>query len=220
MRVLDAYEQRYGSKAREYAEVTLPKWRFGQVNMSGLVASRLFSLLPPLMPISAKYQLTENLWRHVGPSSHKRLKVGLDAEVEEVVAVVRTHIEEVVVNYKFPESLERRFEWLSAGDIDVKQDLLNHLRQMEKSLVVEGAQKQLPVMLNHLRSDEGHYTHRLAQVLKIGKHELEVLVDKAASGVRLEEPTARAMPITSSEGNYGWIWWLVIGAVIVLFLAI
>lgn len=216
--MLDEYEARHGHKAREYAERTLPKWRSGQVAMSGQNASRLFALLPPRMPLPEKYKLTENLWRHVGPSSRKMLRVGLDADIEDAVEAIRDHIEQVVIHYKIPENLERRFNWLSAGDVDVKQNLLNHLRQLEKTLVVEGAKTQLPVMLEHLKSVDGQHTHRLAQVLKVGKHELEILIDKNSSGVKLEEPSIAARAATvSSSGSYAWVWWL-IGIAIVIFL--
>ncbi len=216
--ILDAYEAQYGSEPRSYAEATLPKWRSGQVKMSGLVASRLFNLLPPRMPLSEKYKLTENLWQHVGPSSRKTLRVGLDAGVDDALVAVREHIEQVVINYKIPEPLQRRFDWLSEGDVHVKQDLLNHLRQMEKSLVVEGARTQLPVMFEHMGGVNGRNTHRLAQVLKIGKHELELLIDKKASGVKLEEPSIVTRAGAASSGiGYTWLWWLA-GILALLFL--
>ena len=83
--------------------------------MSGLVASRLYSLLPPRMPLEAKYKLTEVLWRHVGPSSKKTLRVGSDASIDAIVEIASKHIDEVVTEYKIPDKLERRFEWLSSG---------------------------------------------------------------------------------------------------------
>ena len=217
--ILDEYESTHGRKAREYAERTLPKWRSGRVTMGGQTASRLFALLPPRMPLPAKYKLTENLWRHVGPSSRKMLRVGLNAGIEDAIDAIRDHIEQVVINYKIPESLERRFNWITAGDVHVKQDLLNHLRQMEKSLVVEGAKTQLPVMLAHLNSADGQHTHRLAQVLKVGKHELEILVDKRSSGVKLEEPSIAArVAFTSSGGSYAWLWWIAAALALLFFL--
>ncbi|MCY4453813.1 MAG: hypothetical protein OXC01_17870 [Immundisolibacterales bacterium] len=219
--ILDAYEKAYGIKAREYAEETLPRWRTGSVQMSGMVASRLFNLLPPRMPIAEKYKLTQSLWKHVGPRSRMRLRVGLDAEVENVVSKVYEHIEEVVTKYSIPDNLERRFNWLSAGDVRIKQDLLNHVQQAEKSLVVEGARKQLPVMLHHIRGSEGQHTHRLAQVLKIGNHELEVLVDQTAAGVQLEDAAevSRKRPgVNSSRHGFGWIWWFVALAVVLFLL--
>ena len=185
-----------------------------------MVASRLFHLLPPRMPLAEKYRLTENLWRHTGPKSHKTLRVGPDAGVEDVVNAVHDHIESVVIEYRIPEFLERRFEWLSAGDIGVKQKLLNHVRQMEKALVVNGARQQIPIMLEHLRSGDGCHTHRLVQVLEIGKHKLEISVDTATTGVRLEEPlavSAKAFAAGSSASGRGWAWWLIAGAVILCF---
>ena len=104
----------------------------GKRQMSGTIAERLFNLLPPRMPLAKKYQLVENLWRHIGPKSKKTLRVGLDAGNEQVLDAVRKHIDDVVVYYKIPENLEKRFNWLAAGDAHVKQDLLNHLQQYEK----------------------------------------------------------------------------------------
>ena len=212
--VLETYGKKYGASAREYAQATIPKWKSGQVTMSGLVGSRLFNLLPPRMPLADKYRLTENLWRHVGPSSKRRLRVGLDADVDAVVLAVSAHIDEVVTHYKIPDNLERRFEWLSAGDVGVKQELLNHLRQKEKSLVVNGAREQLPIMLSHMNSTDSEHTHRLAQVLKVGKHELELLIDKSTNGVQLErQPTAAprtVRPATpDSAPDLTWLWWII-----------
>jgi hypothetical protein len=67
--------------------------------------------------------LIGNLWKHVGPSSKKILRVGLNSNVEDAIAVVRNHIDEVVVRYQISASLERRFEWLAAGDTHVKLEL-------------------------------------------------------------------------------------------------
>jgi hypothetical protein len=216
--ILDAYERECGTEAREYAERTVAKWQAGKVHMSGTVAERLFKLLPPRMPLTAKYQLVESLWNHVGPKSKKTLRVGLDASVDQVIGAVRSHMDEVVTHYGIPEQLERRFNWLAAGDARVKQDLLNHLQQYEKQLVTEGTRVQLPVMIEHLRSAAGQHTHRLAQVLKIGNHELEVALDKNASGVAIVEPwTARPTAAFGQAANYKWLWWIV-AAIVVLFL--
>ena len=214
--ILKQYEQKYGHNAREYAEQTLPKWRSENVTMSGVVASRLFNLLPPCMPLSAKYSLVENLWRHYGPSSKKSLLIGIDADLDTIVETIRRYIEQVVVNYKLPENLEWRFDWLSAGDVQIKQQLLNHFRGLEKSLVIEGAKLQIPVMLEHLRNDLGWQTHHLAQVLTIGKHQLELLVDRRASGVKLAETAPSVSTLTKNQLR--WLWWVVAAALLVYWL--
>jgi len=75
------------------------------------------------------------LWRHVGPSSSKTLRFGPGVAVEQIVANVQIHISAVVVNYEIPSELERRFNWLTSDDGSVKKELLNHLRNLDKSLV-------------------------------------------------------------------------------------
>jgi len=223
--ILDLYEHHYGSQARAYANTTIPNWRSGKRRMAGQTATRLFRLLPPVMPLQKKYQLIGNLWDHCGPSSKKILRVGLDADVEDILNHVRQHIEGVIVHYRIPDNLEKRFEWLSAGDSHVKQDLLGHLRQREKSLVVAGARLQLPVMLSHLRSEQGQNTHRLAQVLKVGRHELEVTLDKDFSGVTLTDPPTRssfsynAPTASENASKYSWVWWAIGIGVLLFFMS-
>jgi hypothetical protein len=214
--ILEEYGRKYGLQAKEYAQETIPKWRTGRVHMSGLVASRLYSLLPPRMPLEAKYKLTEALWRHVGPSSKKTIRVGSDASVDIIVGVAAKHVDEVVTVYKMPDDLERRFDWLSSGDVEIKQKLLNHLRMMEKALVVDALRAQLPVLVDHLNSPNGKLTHRLAQVAKIGKHELEILLDRNSTGVRLEETTGQAIVRAPLKQRFVPLWIVVLIGILFL----
>jgi hypothetical protein len=221
--VLDLYESHYGSQARTYANDTMRDWRSGQRRMAGQTASRLFRLLPPIMPLQKKYELITNLWDHCGPSSKKILRVGLNADFDEILSNVRQHIESIIVHYRIPDNLEKRFEWLSAGDVHVKQDLLGHLREREKSLVVEGTKLQLPIMLSHLRGEQGQNTHRLAHILKIGRHELEVTIVRNFSGIALIDPPTPgsshwiSSSPTQTTSDYRWVWWI-IGIAVFLFM--
>ncbi len=174
------------------------------------------------MPLQEKYKLIKNFWSHVGPRSRKVLKVGVDGDIQQIVDAIRRHMDDVVVRFVIPTSLEKRFEWLCAGDSKAKQDFLNHFLEHEKTFVIEGARQRIPVLLEHLRSNTGANTHKTAEVLKIGNHELEVAVDRSASGVRLEEPYvehAWARPLTTLDtgASYQWVFW-VLGAIFVLFL--
>jgi hypothetical protein len=195
--ILTEYGRSYGAPAREYAERTIAEWRAGTVGMSGLVAERLFALLPPRMTPETKYKLVEELWRRTGPSSDRVLRVGLDATIGDVASAAGRHIEEVAVAYRIPPKLEKRFEWLSAGDASVKQQLLNALLELERAQVVEWIGMQMPVLLAHLKSDQGARTTRLAQIASIGKHRLEIVLDRSASGVRLERATDGLASVTT-----------------------
>lgn len=185
--ILDEYESCHGPKARAYADETLPKWRSGLVHMSGMVASRLFSLLPPKMSMEAKYDLVRTLWDQYCPRSNKVIRVGPDADVDTVVRAVRSYLLETVTHYTIPEPLERRFEWLAAGDVQIEQQLLNHFMQQEKDLIVEGTRLQLPTFINHLQQ-HGDITHKLSRHIQLGKHELEIAFDSNVSGVSIEDP--------------------------------
>ena len=209
--ILDQYERKFGNSARAYAEKTYPKWKSGKVHMSGMVAERLFNLLPPIMPLEAKFQLTESLWKHVGPSSTKNYYVGLDADIEDVSQRVKKHLEEVVIHYEIPGSMEARFNWLSHGNVLVKQQLLNHFRQQEKLLLQEALHTKLPIIISHLNSEKGSLTTHAAQVLTVGKHEVRVIFSEGVNGV---SETAPARPV--EKGN-NWILW-VIGIILVLWL--
>jgi hypothetical protein len=215
--ILVEYERIYGRNRREYAEETIPKWRSGKVKMGGEVAERLFNLLPPRMPLGVKYKLVEGLWHHVGPSSKHRIRVGLDADLAQVVELARSKITEFVVNYKIPESIERRFDWLSAGDVSIKQMLLAHIQEIEKTVVVEAIRAQVPVMMEHMGT-AGSYTGRLAQIVQVGKHELELLMDKTATGARVEDPSIPLRSAISIRSKAPAIIFWVITAIVVLWI--
>ena len=210
VRILDAYGKAFGQSAREYAEQAIPKWKSGQVKMGGMVAERLFTLLPPFMPLAVKYQLTESLWQHFGPSSNRTIWIGLDADINAVRETARIHFADKASAFRIPPSMEARFDWIAADDVGVKQDLLNHLRDMEKKLVSDALTSQLPMLFDHLKNDDAGHIKRVDHVLKVGKHELRIVIDKRATGIQ------DAAPKSMSE-QYGWIWW-VIGGAIVLFL--
>lgn len=217
--ILIEYGERFGSQPEEYARNTMPTWKSGKVKMSGTVAERLFKLLPPRMPLGKKYELTESLWTHFGPRSKKRLRVGITADVNMAFTEIDRHIEAVVTAHHIPQEMEARFEWLAQGDVNVKQQLLNHLRGLERKLVSDGARLQLPAMIDHLKSNAGTLTHRMTQTLKIGKHELELLIDREFDGVALEEWKPPLSPAKAATGGSGWIIWLLIVAAIIFWMS-
>jgi hypothetical protein len=55
-------------------------------------------------------------------------------------------------------------------------------------------------------------TQHVAQILRIGKHELELQLDRNATGITLEEPVIATATLGRSR-NY---WWLIIAADVIL----
>lgn len=210
-RILDAYGKAFGKSARDYAEQTIPKWKSGQVQMGGMVAERLFKILPLFMPLAMKYALTEGLWQHFGPSSNRTIWIGLDADINAVREIARAHFAEKASAFRIPSAMEDRFDWISADDVGVKQDLLNHLRDMEKKLVSDALTIQLPMLFEHLKNDDAGHTKRVDHVLKVGKHEFRMVIDKCVTGIQDKPPR-------SPSDESGWIWWVLGGLALVFFL--
>ena len=92
----------------------------------------------------------------------------------------------------------------------------NYLLEVEKHQAVSALQLQLPVLLQHMR-EQGEITKRLAQIIMLGKHKIEIVIDPNASGISLEEPRPVAATSGSrSGGSFAWVWWLIgIGLLIV-----
>lgn len=211
-RVFEKYGKLYGDSARQYAETTFPKWKSGKVYMSGTVAERLFGLLPPTMPIEEKFRLVESLWKHVGPSSRKTYYIGSNVNLDDVQKCIKDHLEDVVVKYDIPASMEARFDWLAQGDVGMKQKLLNHYREQEKLLLSEALRNQLPVLMDHLNSEKGSFTTGLAQVLEVGKHEVRIEISERVNGISENRPVEPSL-----KRDFTWVWW-VIGVAFLLWL--
>jgi hypothetical protein len=209
--ILDEYGQIHGLSARNYAEKTIAKWSSGRTHMSGMVAERLFNLLPPRMPLSEKYDLVKNLWEHVCPRTTHAFLVGPEGDGLVLETRVRDYLVSTVTGHAIPETMEKRFEWLSSGDVKVKQQLLNNLRAMERNLVLDTIREELPIFLAQIRNN-GKVMSRVTRTLRIGKHECVVAFDPKASGIT-DSIYVPALPKTGSALP-SWLWWIAGGAIL------
>jgi hypothetical protein len=210
---LDAVFKAYGRKynrpstvnsklpnAEQYARRTYNQWASGQRRMSGLVAGRLFDLLPPIMPADDKHRLVERLWRTYSPKSTLFITVGLSAEASDFLDQIKTHLEQAVVSYTIPEPLETRFIWLAEGDVSVKQQLLNHFLHQERKLISHGLDAKIPILLTSFKQFEGQI-HGMTETITIGGHCVEVCFDKTKEGVSISKhrPPSQLIPTSNSS---------------------
>ena len=91
-----------------------------------LVAERLFFLLPPRMPLPTKYEMVQTLWAKYGPRSDTAFVIGPDCDPTLASDEIERHLLDHVTHYSIPDQLEKRFTWLSSGDVAIRQQLLNH----------------------------------------------------------------------------------------------
>ena len=106
----------------------------------------------------------------------------MNVNIGDVVEQVSAHFTDNIINHKIPEQLWRRFEWLSAGDVAIKQQLLNHMRSQDRLILAEAAHLPLPVMIAHMQSNDVSTTSHLSQTLKTGNHGLKSLLIVSGMG--------------------------------------
>lgn len=204
--LLTEYGQLYGRDAEDYARQTFSAWKSGGRRMSGLVAKRLFSLLPKRMPFSLKYELAGNIWRHFGPSSSHAFVVGVDTPVEDIAATVAQTLDANVSSYGIPPNVAARFDWLADGDVKVKEQLLNYFRQQEKALALEKVRLELPILQNQMRN-HASVTGLVRAVLQVHKHQVAVRVRKEPS-TAIEVDRTPNGPAREAGGGFLAYWWL------------
>jgi hypothetical protein len=213
--ILAAYARAHGDDARSYAEQTLPKWKTGRTKMSGMVAERLFNLLPPRMPLHTKFELVKSLWEHVAPRTQKWFLIGPDATPGVILEKVRDYLVATVTEHTIPEAMRMRFKWLAAGDVTIEEELLNYLRQVQRDAALSVTGAELDIMLRQIQS-EAEITKHLSRTIKLGKHECHLLFDAKETGV-----TARdSRPYSGgSAADWSWLWWVALVGFIILMMA-
>ena len=210
--IFAAYSSRYGPSKEEYARYAFSRWRSGFIQMSGLVAKRLFEFLPPRMPIATKLELAGNVWRHFGTSSSRHLTVGPNADPHLVIDRIRETLTKVIQDYNIPENVKNRFDWLAGGDVSVKEHLLNYFRQMDKKIATDSLNEQLPVLQAQMRNHSGH-TGSIHTKIQIHKHSVQIRIDpRLGAEFREGQPERK---VSTSSSTYGVIWFLVLAAVVV-----
>ena len=177
--------------------------------MSGLVAKRLFDFLPRRMPMAVRLELAGNLWRHFDAGSTQHFTVGPNADATLVMDKIRDTLNSEIQNYNIPQNIKNRFDWLSAGDVSVKEHILNHFRQMDRRLVTDSLRAQLSILQTQMR-DHANHTRSIRTKIEIHKHSVEIWIDpRLDAQFREGQPERQA----TATGGSGLIWVLVAAAV-------
>lgn len=172
--VLRAYGRKYGTHPEEYARETFEKWRSGSVRMSGLVARRLFSLLPPIMSPGQKYEIAKHIWEKSAPSSSLQLAIGPQTPTSAIIDYMSKHLASVMTEHMIPERIASGFKWLSDDDVVFYEKLLNHFREEEAGEVLEQA-KEILSTLQHFATDRNNDT-KAESSFTIHKHTIYIKV--------------------------------------------
>lgn len=198
-----AYGKANGRQAELYARKTFQKWKSGSTKMGGLVAERLFNLLPPRMPTATKLELAGNIWRHFGPSSARYFTVGPAADAKSVIDAISEKLNASIQTYQIPDHVRNRFEWLSAGDVTIKEELLNNFRRMEQDLVISKLHQELPLLQKQMQ-DYAEQAISVQTKLEIHRNSVEIWIDHRL-GDKFREGRPDKRPVASPAPGVIWI---------------
>ncbi len=213
--LLEQYARLYGESAEQYARATIPRWRSGSVHMSGMVAERLFGLLPPFMQADQKNKIVEAIWKSYGPRSSKYIYVGPDSDPEAVATVIEGYFDNVNVLYPIPDRLKKRFDWLSGNDATAKEWLLNHFMDRQRSVAIAKARLCIPMLIEGMKGDEARRIGKLSHAVFVGNHQVEIRADPLRSGFIFSDSASAGVRPPWSCGSMASLW--ILAAVIIAF---
>lgn len=212
--ILGIYGRKYGQEKESYAREAWQSWATGRRKMSGMVAKRLFELLPNHMPIAAKLNMVESLWRHSSPSSNTSLKVDTRTDSGEVMIKVREYFQGKL-SHSIPDNFTRRFDWLAGADSRVKQELLSHFRKLELGVVGGSLEPKLEVLKRHLQGNNVFISG--SHTVSIGNHHLVLNFDnsEAIAEKNREQEAIRRAARAEKMAEAGKIFQTVLVAVLI-----
>ena len=220
-KVFQRYTLLHGASAGQYARDTFGNWKSNKRRMSGLVAGRLFSLLPPLMPLEKKLNLVDSLWQLVGPKRKRLITVGTTTGSQEIIKAVEEEVRALSTAWDLPTSMQNRFKWLSQNDSQTYQTLLEHIKASEKKHGENVLRDQIPILKHKFDTDLQDTTSRLSFIVEVGKQSVELRLVRGEVPLSVKDVTV-VDSFKVTEGGVGgggvpwWVWGLCIVGLFVL----
>lgn len=203
----------YGLQAKDYAQKTYLKWKNGQVQMSGIVAKRLFNLLPPIMDLSKKYEIAQHIWEYSSPCSNLYLLVRQDTPLSTITNKVHSHLSQYTSEHMIPEAISNSFKWLSESDVVIYEQLLNYFRNQEFELAVTKIQSIIPT-LQRQASQSGVTINELQVKIPVQKHNIYIKIDNSIVEPVRETDVFRQF---NAKTTPPWIRYIIIALLVYLF---
>lgn len=209
-RIFRLYGQLYGEGKRAYAESTFHQWKTGQTRMSGLVAKRLFDLLPRHMPAEERFGLVDTLWRKFRPSTTGWLTFGPTSTPAEIEHAARKFLDDASPASRIPDNFRKRFSWLSGGDVTVYEQLQEHYVALSRLRAAQAIAATVAVVREHLDSQSSStIVQQFSRSVEVDGVTLTATLSQAATEARVSTIRPQtALPAVS--GNrfseaLGWV---------------
>ncbi|MBB3995194.1 hypothetical protein GGR95_002846 [Sulfitobacter undariae] len=218
--VFVAYGRQFGFDKQDYAEQTFTKWKGGERKMSGLVAGRLFDLLPPIMPMDLKLRIVEGLFDKAGKKRTDHVLAPLTMPAAQVVAFVDQTLFSDLSEEGIDAGLKRQFKWLAGDDAAVSEKLLNHSLQV----TFDAKKAAFSAIMDQFDRERENHADTITEVvstIRLRQHEVRIKRTDTIEAPKVVDPMTferggREPP--KADSDYGWLVWLGIGGAVLYFL--
>lgn len=160
--LLDGYGDKYGASAASYAQRTFPKWKKGEVELSGKTMERLIELVPPYLSSSERYELLVKVLKQHKKVTTRQVRINLyqpDEGFRELNDVLSTLKATDQLAY-LPAEVMRAATWLYNNDITSARAMLAQADRAENNIVRAKAFEEIEQLQRLIRSgtvDEASY---------------------------------------------------------------
>lgn len=155
--LLQRYGQIYGDKAEDYARRTMPKWRSGEVNLSGQTLERLIKLVPPHLDAEKRLELLNLiLKRHERVPNTQRIEVNVK-KPEEGFSEIDRAMNRIVVTDELaylPGEVMDIAKWLYEDDVTTARAMLAKLSSAETQALKASATREIELLKRTIRSGQ------------------------------------------------------------------
>ena len=137
--------------------------------------------------------------------------MGPEVSEQELLERIKVHFDKEINGHKINETITNRFKWLSAKDVQLKENLLNYYESLEKKCLKEGIKQRIPSLLKALRQREGSVS-AFNQKTSFGRHVVFVEISPQYEGISESKPY-----VSSSESGSVFSWCILIGFLALLY---
>lgn len=168
------YEEEFGRSAATYARKTYPRWKCRKVRMSGQVAERLLSLVPPLLSQEERFKLIKKL----RIANLRKLDLRVDSAPDQWREALAPAIRELVDHGAaalIPDAVKARAAWLADGDTQAAEALLRAAELDEavgRLAYLEEEFRQLDAMVAELQNHQ----HTISKVIELPQGRIRVTI--------------------------------------------
>ncbi len=160
--IFSRYGQDHGTSALSYARKTFPRWKSGEVQMSGSIAGRLLNLVPSVLDTSTRFDLVKKLRAAYFVKAHRYVTCE-PQECRTSVALAVADLLSASDQCQLPENAVSTIRWLADGDVIVAQRLLVAAEQDEATArlrFLEAEFERIDFLLKSIQASK-HVTHTI-----------------------------------------------------------